>query len=213
MAMSHLPIAVLAPFDPRGVRMASALVALALVAGSPAGAQESGQGYPARQIGDWTVAASKDQKGCFLTRDYDGAGKTTLLLGLDGDGINHLSVLNANWSIKPKDQLTLTFRLSGGGYDDHGAVGMAADGKQGFVTSFEAKFPGYFAASKALNIFRDDVPVAQLSLAGSGAAVAALRTCVSVRGAAAPAGARAKRRVDGIPTDPFAPGLARKSRR
>lgn len=213
MAMLQRPIAVWRLLDRRGLRAAPAVVALALAIGMPANAREVEQGYPARQVGDWTVAASKDQKGCFLTRDYDRPGKTTLLLGLDGDGTNHLSVLNANWSIKPKDQLSLTFRLSSGGYDKHDVVGMAADGKQGFVTSFEAKFPAYFAASKALDIFRGDTPVEQLSLEGSGAAVAELRSCVGFRGGATPAVAGAKGRNGTIPTDPFGPDVTRKHRR
>ena len=157
-----------------------------------------------REIGDWTVTASRDGKGCFLTREYDRPGKTTLLFGLDGDGTNHLSVLNANWSIAPKDQLSLRFRLSNGGYAKHGAVGIAADGKQGFVTSFEAKFPVYFAASKVLDISRGNVPVEQLGLDGSGAAVAALRACVSLR--------RAPARAGEIPKDPFAPDRSKPSR-
>ncbi len=189
------------------------MVALAAAIGLSATAGAADPRYQTRTVGDWTVAVSKDQKGCFLTRNYDRPGKTILLLGLDGDGANHLSVLNANWSIKPKDQLRLTFRLSKGGYAAHDAVGIAADDRQGFVTSFEAKFPDYFAASKVLNIFRGDVPVEQFGLDGSGAAVAALRACVGSVAATAPAAASRRERADRIPTDPFAPDLPAKPRR
>jgi len=72
-----------------------------------------------------------------------------MLIGLDIDGANRLSVLNANWSIKSKDRLTLNFRLSNSSYPAHFAVGIVSDGKQGFVTSFGAKFPAYFAASNS----------------------------------------------------------------
>lgn len=210
MGVLQRPIAVPRLFDRRGFRATFAAVALALAIGVPANARE---GYPARQVGDWTVAASKDQQGCFLTREYDRPGKTTLLLGLDRDGTNHLSVLNANWSIRPKDQLSLTFRLSSGGYDKHDAVGMAADGKQGFVTSFETKFPAYFAASKVLHIFRGDTPVEELSLDGSGVAVAELRTCVGFRGGTESAAPGARGRTGKIPRDPFGPDVARKPSR
>jgi len=172
-----------------------------MLAGSPAAAQD----YPARDVGGWTVAASKDRSGCFVTRTYDGAGATTLLLGLDVDGGNHLSVLNQNWSIRPKDAWKLTFKLTSGGYPDHSVVGMASDGKKGFVTNFDAKFPAHFAASKALHIYRGDVPVEQLALDGSGAAVAELRNCVALHAAKPADGKDRNGRTRTIPRDPFAP--------
>jgi len=178
--------------------------AFVLFAGLFAGAQASAQDYPPRDVGGWTVASSKDKRGCFLTRTYDGVGATTVLLGLEVDGSNHLSVLNDNWSIKPKARMKLRFRLSKGGYADHPVVGMASDGKKGFVTHFESKFPAYFASSKALHIYRGDVPVEQLDLAGSGAAVAELRRCVGIFSAKPAAGAGEKERSSRIPKDPFA---------
>ncbi len=170
-------------------------------------------GYASRQVGGWTVAPSKDGKGCFLTRIYDRAGETTLLLGLDTDDTNHLSVLNANWSIKPKDKLKLTFRLSKGAYPRHFAVGLSSEGKRGFVTSFESKFPGYFATSATLDISRGEVPVERLSLTGSGAAVAELRLCVAAQRAKPVAKSGAKPRADTIPLDPFAAESRHKSRK
>jgi hypothetical protein len=182
----------------------------AALAGLLPSAAAFAQEYRARDVGGWTVAASSDKQGCFVTRAYQVPGETTVLLGLDVDGGNHLSVLNANWSIKPKEQWKLTFRLSSGGYADHAVVGMASDGKRGFVTSFDAKFPEHFAGSKALHIYRGDVPVEQLSLEGSGAAIAELRRCVGIQ-AARPAGTGAIERSARIPRDPFAPDAKRKS--
>lgn len=49
-----------------------------------------------RDVAGWTVAVGKDGEGCFITRSYDRTGGTTLLLGLDPDGANRLSVLNAH---------------------------------------------------------------------------------------------------------------------
>ncbi|MES1972013.1 MAG: hypothetical protein V4472_06095 [Pseudomonadota bacterium] len=188
------------------------MMPFALVAALFASADAAAQEYAARQVDGWTVAASKDKGGCFMTRTYEGAGATTLLLGLDVDGSNRLSALNGNWSIKPKDRWQLSFRLSDGGYANHPVVGMASDGKKGFVTNFEAKFPAYFAASRALHIYRGDVPVEQLSLDGSGAAVAELRRCVDVFRTKAATGAREERRSHRIPKDPFAPDAKRSSR-
>ena len=180
---------------------------LACAIGLLIGASATARDYPTQDVGGWIVAASKDGQGCFLTKVYEHIGDTTLLFGLDPDGKNHLSVLNANWSIKPKDQLRLDFRLSKGSYVKHFAIGMASDGKQGFVTSFEAKFPAYFAASKMLDIFRGDVPVERLNLDGSGAAVAELRKCVVARRKKS-VEADGKVCFDDIPEDPFALGPA-----
>lgn len=185
---------------------------LALFTGSFASAHASAQEYPARDVGVWMVAASKDKRGCFLTRTYEGTGRTSLLLGVDVDGSNHLSVLNDNWSIKPKDRWKLTFRLTSGGYPNHAVIGMASEGKKGFVTNFDAKFPSHFAASKALHIYRGDVPVEQLHLDGSGAAIAELRQCVGIHAAGNGAGARETERSAQIPKDPFAPDAKRRRR-
>lgn len=189
-----------------------AFLSAVIVTGVFASAGAAAQDYPVRTVGQWTVAASKDKSGCFLTRTYDGSGATTLLLGLDVDGSNRLSVLNENWSIKPQDRQTLSFRLSEGGYPDQPVFGMASDGKKGFVTSFESKFPAYFGGSKALHIYRGKVPVELLNLDGSGAAVAELRRCVALFKMRGKAGARDKDRDDGVPKDPFAPDAKRKSK-
>lgn len=186
---------------------------LALVAGPFAIAHASAQGYAARDLGGWTVAPNKERNGCFITRAYDGVGGTTLLLGLDIDGANHLSVLNDNWSIKPQDRLKLSFRLSSGAYADHFAVGMASERKRGFVTSFETKFPTYFAASRILDIDRGETPVERLALEGSGAAVAELRRCVEAQRASPAADTQSEKRSGKIPKDPFASEPRRQPKR
>lgn len=196
--------------SPRG-RWTALMLGGAVLTAIPVAAQD----YAARDVGDWTVAAAKDGQGCFMTRTYDRSGDTTLLLGLDRDGQNHLSVLNAHWSIKPRERLKLDFRLSGGAYPQHFAVGMASDGKRGFVSSFEAKFPGYFARSRMLDIARGDVPVERLALDGIGDAVAELRRCVDgLRDTSKPTARRsAVDKGDDIPRDPFAVSPSRKSKR
>jgi len=189
------------------------VLTLTCAASLTTGGHAAARAYTPRNVGDWTVTASKDGKGCFLTREYEQNGGTTLLLGLDIDGTNRLSVLNANWSIKARDQLKLNFRLSNSSYPAHFAVGIASEGKQGFVTSFGAKFPSYFASSKSLHISRGDVPVERLNLDGGDAAVAELRNCVdNRREAPAPAAGR-KARADDIPVDPFASIRPRESKK
>jgi hypothetical protein len=178
---------------------------LALAAGLVASAPALTQDHPVRDVGAWSVAASQDGKGCFLTREYEANGGTTLLLGLDLDGGNHLSLLNPNWSIKPKTRSSLDFLLSNGRYSKHMVIGIASNGKNGFVTDFEARFPAHFAASKFLHVDRGDVPVERLSLNGSGAAVAELRRCVGAIRTKAKSGTRETKPSRRVPKDPFAP--------
>lgn len=138
-----------------------------------------------------------------MTRTYPGNGGTTLLFGLDAEGRNHLSVLNEKWSIRPKDRLTLDFRLSNGRYAKQAAVGMVSDGQPGFVTSFPSRFTTDFAASRFLYVDRGDVPVARLMLDGSAQAIAELKRCIAA--VSAEPVARAPTGSDGgtVPEDPF----------
>ncbi len=187
----------------------ASLVGAALLAGMPVAARE----YAPRDVGAWKVAPSTDKQGCFITRTFDVARSTTLLLGLDIDGSNRLSLLNPNWSIRPKEQLKLNFRLSNAAFPRHLSVGIAADGKRGFVTSFGGSFPKVFAASTFLHVTHGDVPVEELRLDGSGAAVAELRKCVEVYRAGPVAAPRAPADDGRIPVDPFAADKKRDSRK
>lgn len=183
----------------RSVKLAGTASLIALFA--PVGARVDAL---SRDVGSWIVTASSDGKGCFLTKRYDRTGGTTLLLGLDVDGTNRLTVLNDNWSIMPGDRLNLGFRLSNASFPSHAAIGLASDGKKGFVASFGAKFPATFAASRTLRIVRGEVPVEQLTLDGAGAAVAELRACVGKRASPTAAPANAGKTRSSIPVDPFA---------
>lgn len=194
---------------PRARHLLRLAIAASLIASTPLAAQDD----RARDVGGWTLAPSEDGSGCFLSRQYDGGGHTTLLLGLDVDGTNRLTMLNDNWSIAPQARVKLDFRLSGGGYVKHDAVGLASNGQKGFVTTFDAKFPTYFATSTALQVARGAIPVEQLDLAGSGAAIAALRRCVETHRAAAKPAPGKTMRSDAIPKDPFAPDHKRRPKR
>ena len=198
--------------DARPFRFPALVGAMLCVSIGAIGVPAHGQGYAARDVGAWTVSASSDGQGCFLTRTYQGPRETTVLLGLDVDGSNRLTVLNANWSVREKERLKLTFRFSKAAFPAHLAIGLAADGKRGFVSSFGSSFPATFAASGFLHITRGTVRVEELDLGGSGAAVAELRRCVDrIRGGASAGSAR--RDTSRIPTDPFADDSPRKSRK
>jgi hypothetical protein len=177
------------------------------------GTQAVAADYATRDVGPWVVSASSDQQGCFLTRTYPSPRATTVQFGLDVDGSNRLTILNANWSIEEKEQLRLDFRLSRAAFPRHLAVGIAAEGKKGFVTSFGASFPNIFAASEFLRVSRGGVPVEDLRLDGSGAATVELRKCVDRHRGAQAADGTVEEDVSKIPLDPFSVKARRESRK
>lgn len=187
-------------------------ITFSLLAGLVMSAAAFAQPYAARRVGSWFVTPSGDAPGCFLTRQYAGEGGTTLLFGLDADNSNRLSVLNDNWSIKPKARLALSFRLSGRRYPKQVAIGLASNGKRGFVAGFDPTFPASFAASPFLYIDRGDVPVARLGLDGSGPAIAELRRCVSALKVKAKLKSSGKAAA-GVPKDPFSSDLGERTRK
>jgi len=196
---------------PRYLRPLLHLSALAVATLAAAGAVAAD--YSAREVGEWLVSPSSDERGCFITRTYPGPRATTLQFGLDVDGSNRLTILNPNWSIRERERLKLDFRLSKASFPRHLAIGIAAQGKKGFVTTFGTSFPADFAASRFLHVRRGKVPVEEIDLDGSGAAVAALRDCVKhYRGASVPAKS-AKEDAGRIPLDPFAVNTDRESRK
>lgn len=200
------------PCPPTPNRSRAVLAGTLLAAAALAAAPVAAQTYAARTLGAWTVRASGDASGCFVTRDYGGSGETTLLFGLDTAGENHVTLLNRDWSIKPKDRVELDFRLSNATYPRHFAVGLASNGKQGFVSSFDAAFPARLAGSRFLNIDRAGVPVERLPLDGSAAAIAELRRCVDAFRADSGGGAGQGGRSARVPKDPFAPPADRTRR-
>ncbi|WP_341207844.1 hypothetical protein [uncultured Sphingomonas sp.] len=185
----------------------SAFLSCVALAGTPAAAD-----YATREVGAWVVSASSDRKGCFLTRTYPEPRGTTLQFGLDIDGSNRLTLLNPNWSIRAREQLRLDFRLSTSAFPRHLAIGIATAGQRGFVTSFGATFPRSLATSDSLKVRRGDVPVEELKLDGSGAAIVELRKCVDRQ--RAPAAGKSMRDAGSrIPLDPFASDRPRDSKK
>ena len=201
-----LPVRARAPL--RSMLHLSALAATVLLGTASAAAD-----YAVRDVGPWMVSASSDKQGCFLSRTYREPRSTTLLFGLDVDGSNRLTILNANWSIREKERLRLNFQLSNASFPRHLALGIAAAGRKGFAASFGATFPRHFATSEFLRIQRGDVPVEDLGLDGSGAAVAEMRKCVDQHRVSPAPGRRMEEDTGSIPIDPFAMKPRRDSRK
>lgn len=158
--------------------------------------------YRTREIAGWEVSESSDDS-CYIGMEFEGEGSTLVVLSLEIDKTPYLLVSNYNWSINNKDKFKLNYELSNGVYEDHPAVGSKTGIRGGFITSFEERFPEYFAQSTYLHITRDGSIVDRLSLGGTAAAVGELRKCVAIVKARVDAEAREKARFAGIPKDPF----------
>lgn len=160
------------------------------------------QSYQPREVGGWRIAPMEDEEGsCFISLEYEGDGSTELFLTLDPTGKTFLLIRNDNWSIKAKEELRLNFSLSMGDYSDHTVIGTE---NRGFITTFEPKFIDYFAKSTYLEIDRDGQLIDSLKLKGSGAAVLELKRCVATIKRASEAMTKERKRLEHIPSDPFA---------
>ncbi|MEG8038392.1 hypothetical protein QP166_03185 [Sphingomonas sp. LR60] len=103
----------------------AALLSGLALATSMVGGSAFAADYATRDVGAWIVAASSDQKGCFITRTYPAPRGTILQFGLDMDGSNRLTLLNPNWSVRAREQLRLDFQLSNSAFPRHLAIGIA----------------------------------------------------------------------------------------
>ena len=168
----------------RSIALASALAGLAV---TPASARD----WP--DAGGWSIGELDNGTSCYVTQEFEGAGETSLMLTLNVDNTVLLSALNANWTSKPGQTYQLTYVLDAGEYSDHASIGFESGGRKGFVGGFEPSFPSYFGTL-----------VDQLSLKGTGPAVALGRACVATLKAKADAAGREKARLEHIPIDPFA---------
>lgn len=182
---------------------------MAMLASVIFGVAASAAEYRSREVGGWEVGETSSGDSCYIGMEYEGEGETLVLLSLDVEGTPYLLVSNYNWSIKDKDEFSLDYRLSNGTYTEHPAFGTKNGTRGGFVTTFETRFPEYFAQSTYLHITRDGNVVDNLSLTGTAVAVAELRRCVAIAKARTDAEAREKARLSHIPKDPFAATEAR----
>jgi len=152
--------------------------------------------------GGWDVIEVDDGCGVHLT--YEGAGETELSVLLLITGGTVVFVANSDWSIKTDQEYDLSFHLDGVAYSGGKSMGTTISAKPAIMAPMSSGFLEHFAAGKSLHIYRGKTLVDQLSLTGTGAAVAMLRRCVQSVKVRADAAAREKARWAHIPKDPFA---------
>jgi TonB family protein len=140
-----------------------------------------------------------------MLMEYEGAGATTLYLSLDINGKPLLAVSNSGWSVKEKETYELRFVMDRHEYTGGTVIGLKFGLTPALATRMTESFVDEFAKSSDLTIYRGGTVVDDLSLKGSGSAVAVLRRCVASVKARLNAEARERARLAHIPADPFAP--------
>lgn len=158
--------------------------------------------YHPREVAGWNVGPAEDEYGsCLMYMDYEGVPSTRLALLIDKFGNPSLMISNRDWTVRKDEKYKIDYEFSFGSYIEHPTLGWE-DGS--LYTKFGKVFVDQFSRSNYLNIYRDNVVVDQLSLRGSGAAVAETRRCVAHIQREADAINRERRKFEHIPSNPFA---------
>lgn len=143
---------------------------------------------------------------CALTAEYPLAGRSPITLAvIQGTDTPTLVMASRDWSNQVDAQYDLTFELGRSVYSGTGRGVLVEYVKKGFKVSLGSDFLNEFAAAPGLYVTHGDAVVANLSLNGTTAAVAAMRRCSAYVQQANTQQAARERRIDYIAPDPFAP--------
>lgn len=151
----------------------------------------------------WEVI--EDSISCAIWQDFEGKGTTELLIVLNLDGSASASLSNLAWSTVDGESYDLSWAVNGSVYSGPAfAIAEKYDVRKGFGAKFEGEFINDIAKGNSLSVYRGDVLVDDLSLAGTGAAIAMAKRCLQAVKADIAAAEREKQRFAHIPDDPFA---------
>jgi hypothetical protein len=167
------------------------IAALAGATASPA--------YPVNVAG-WLVAQRTE--GCAMGSEFAGPGHTYVAVDKKSDGKVYLAITNDAWSAREGKRYDVAYRLNGKEYADGTTTGYRSGAARGFWSVMGAGFERDFAAGADLSVFLDGDLIRKISLAGTGAAIAALERCVSELHGRDREERREKR--GHVPADPFA---------
>lgn len=153
--------------------------------------------------GGWDIVESDDS--CYVSSEFEGKGDTQLTLVIYPDGQALAFMTNTGWTAKTGEEYVMSWVLNGSSYTGPNiGSGKEYDSRKGFGAKFGADFVGDFGKAADLRVYRGSVLVDQLSLVGSGAAVAMGRRCAAHVQASIAAVEREKKRLAHIADDPFA---------
>lgn len=189
----------------------AALLGSALLVAHPSHARDFGEhgGYDVAGIETTGETSEKASRGyCAMREEFKGPGSTrlTLMRNVESPDMIFLTVDNWHWSIREDaDYDGVTYAFSSGRYYERKAVGVIDSIHKGLLAAFPyAEFISEFRKAKYIDIHRKDTVVDELSLEGSGAATLAFERCWTYLRAQDAAKLREWKKLEHIPTDPFA---------
>lgn len=182
-----------ATFSQEWVRVKLLPFSLAILALLPAPAMAFTE-----ERGGWTI--TDVDGGCAMGMEFEGPGSSYLLLSKSTDGELLVMLTNDDWSAKSGERYKVEYVIGEKAFGGGTAIGV----RNGFVTKFAPNFEGAFSAGQSLHVYLDDKRVDQLSLSGTGAAIAAVNRCLAGVRQRLAAERREKERWAHLPKDPFA---------
>lgn len=163
----------------------------------------------------WEVVGDESDQSCSIARDFEGPGSSVLVLVAHAQKSSGAVLLsNSNWTIERGERVRMAFDLEGikdGSYEGN-AYGFRYDGRGAIGLSFpDLAFLADFAQASGIDFFRVEgedgkesyTAVDQLRLDGTGAAISAMRRCLSHQRQLIAAADAEKKRWEHIPGDPF----------
>jgi TonB family protein len=159
------------------------------------------------EAGGWNIGESGDGESCGAMMEYEGKGETNLIFLHYVNGRIVLGATNTGWSADKEKEYDLVYVLNGKTYSGGKSFGLGEryEIRKGFVTGMEPSFEADFATGSSLQIYLGGTLVDNLSLSGTGAAVARVRQCVAHLRGIKQAAERERQRWAHIPDDPFKP--------
>lgn len=151
----------------------------------------------------WEVI--EDATSCAIWQDFEGKGSTELLVVLHVDGTASAALSNTGWSTADNEDYELSWIVNGSTYSGTAfGIGKSYEVRKGFGAKFSGEFIDDIAKGSSLGVYRGDVVVDELSLAGTGAAIAMAKRCLQSIKADMAAAERERQRFAHIADDPFA---------
>lgn len=189
---------------------------LATTGGSVVRGQAATKDWPDTQ--GWTVGEAGED-ACGIRMEYEGKGESRLTYLKYLDGSKFFVIENYSWSAESNKRYNIGFIIDGQSLVTKNFAAGSVDGiYKGFVQLINDEIFRHFVKGSSLRIymfpeisgndpaeesFGEPFLIDQLSLSGSGPAVAQLDRCLSHVRTVSNAARREKERFDHLPDDPF----------
>ena len=156
-------------------------------------------------VGGWDII--EEDGGCSISMEFEGPGSSNFVFGHSYEhGIGFI-LTNGDWTSKKDEIYDIRFEVNNMVYTSK-ALGITHDYQKGFLTVFDEEFGADLekdmAAGSNLHVFLGDQLIDRLSLEGTSAALASMKTCYARQKRKAIAAEAEKARWQDLPKNPFA---------